>query len=215
MKKLFAYICISLMYCNVGFSYTYKFIDKDGYEKTVEVRKNAVLLCNSLTEKKAIKYIFNYYGHTMTTSKVGNEDYEINILGSPEQGGIISYSIAKSRNEVHFKVINSNLDNYFQIVTYKGNLSDFNKIMRIVRKIDFRINFSTKLITIPSNYIDTDLEQKKYDAIVTFMSSLKEKNKKTTVQKCHGTSTLYIKDGVILDDPFGIKELLNSLKKNN
>tara|TARA_B110000483_G_C17949540_1_gene447733 strand:+ start:176 stop:766 length:591 start_codon:yes stop_codon:yes gene_type:complete len=195
MKKLFLYIFLGLMFCNVGFAdqlskdgkcKRVSYITVDGFKK-YKVVCGAKLSCDSKYEKSSINFTFDFKNGTMVESRKDRKDWLTNIVGDLKSG-IFTYGIHKSSsdgmNEYVFYVMTSNLDNHFDIIIKEGNALDYNKILRILQKIDGNIS-RYEYITVPSNRNrNNQKEKEKFDSIFEFMSNLKDWQ--TENLKCHG-----------------------------
>jgi hypothetical protein len=85
----------------------------------------------------------------------------------------------------------SNLDNHFDIISNTGDRWDFEKILRILSRIDSNISTFDKFVTVPSpkddywRKRDDKKEKEKFAAILKFISTLHNREK-IIKQKCHG-----------------------------
>ena len=93
--------------------------------------------------------------------------------------------------EYIFKVVISNLDNHFDIITNTGSEMDFSRIKRTLRRIDSNISTFDKFVTVPppkgdfGRKRDDKKEKDKFAAIFKFISTLHNRENITN-QKCHG-----------------------------
>ena len=85
----------------------------------------------------------------------------------------------------------SNLDNHFDIISNTGDRWDFEKILRILSRIDSNISTFDKSVVVPSpkgdffQKRDDKKEKEKFAAILKFISTLHNRENITN-QKCHG-----------------------------
>ncbi len=195
MKKLSLYVFLVLMWCNVGFAEQdckqVPYITEEGFKRYKEVC-GATLLCDSSARRYAIKYTFDFKDQYMTKT----EDYNVwgtYIVGT-RTSGIFSYGIYKDTQEINdyfFFVMTSNLDNHFDIISNTGDRWDFEKILRILSRIDSNISTFDKFVTVPSpkddywRKRDDKKEKEKFAAILKFISTLHNREK-IIKQKCHG-----------------------------
>ena len=189
MKKLFLYIFLVLMWCNAGFASQdckeVSYITEDGYKRYKTVC-GSTLSCDSSTERYGIRYTFDFKDQYMTRSIEGQDDGGIYIVGSITSD-IFTYQIYedKENNKYLFNVMTSNLDNHFDIIWNEGDRWDFKKVLNILQKIDRNISSFDEDVTVPPKRGRNDEKEKqKFDAIIEFMSTLK--NEYRINQKCHG-----------------------------
>ena len=183
MKKLFLYIFLVLMFCNVGFADQLSF-DKKCKETsyiTEDGKKKYKIVCGKTLEcDDGSTNTINLEHQVMGVTR-GEDYWDLYVVGD-YQSGIFSYYIyenSEENDEYYFFVLTSNLDNQINKIYGEGDHWDFIEILKILKNIDSKnVSAFDKYVSIPSernrNY---QIEKEKLNAIIEFISTLKNKDK--------------------------------------